>query len=74
MTDLAIDKPFPAYIVYHTMWMDTQGRLVFGPDVYKRDKELLDVLAANKAYSFPEIRDTKLAGKGDANQSLASAN
>lgn len=74
MTDLAIDKPFPAYIVYHTMWMDTQGRLVFGPDVYKRDKELLDVLAANKAYSFPEVRDTKLAGKGDANQSLASAN
>ena len=73
MTDLKIDKPFPAYIVYHTMWMDTKGKLVFGADVYKRDKELLEVLAANKAYSFPEVRDTKLAGRGDANQAYASA-
>lgn len=73
-TDIKIDKPFPAFIVYHTIWMDTNERIVYGPDVYKRDKELLEVLEAADAYRLPVTSLNKYAQKKGANRALASAN
>ncbi|MCB9991299.1 MAG: L,D-transpeptidase family protein [Rhodospirillales bacterium] len=52
--EVMADKPFPVYIIYQSIWQDDQGRLVFGPDVYKRDKALISVLANIDGYSLPE--------------------
>lgn len=43
--EVMASTPFPVYLVYQTMWLDSEGRLVYGDDVYKRDQRLLKVLA-----------------------------
>ena len=53
MTDIHIDNPFPAYIVYNTIWMDEQQELVFGYDLYGWDERLLKALAEMDGYHIP---------------------
>lgn len=39
-----LDKPYPVYIVYHTVIVDDDGRVLFLPDIYGHDKRQLAVL------------------------------
>lgn len=64
LTEVPVAKPFPVYIVYQSMWVDKDGELVYGPDVYKQDKKLLEVLAAKKAYRLPGD-DSEQVAKAD---------
>lgn len=41
---VTLKNPVPVYIGYLTAWVDTQGRLNFRKDIYKRDQELADML------------------------------
>lgn len=43
-TDRLITHRIPVYILYYTVWIDDQGRLVFGRDIYGRDKGLIRAL------------------------------
>lgn len=61
MTDISIDRPFPVYIVYQTIWQNEEGELVYGPDVYKKDQKLLRSMAQHQAYKLPERQLNELA-------------
>ncbi len=39
-SDRLITKKIPVYILYYTVWIDDRGRVVFGRDIYNRDKAL----------------------------------
>lgn len=43
-TEIEAAQKLPVYIVYQTVWQDDKGRIVYGPDVYKRDKKLIQAL------------------------------
>jgi murein L,D-transpeptidase YcbB/YkuD len=59
--DIKISQPFPVYIIYQSVWLDQNGQVVFGPDVYKRDKELVDILASIDGYQLPESAGLRYA-------------
>ena len=59
--EVAAAEPFPVYIVYQTMWLDSEGRLVYGSDVYKRDHKLIKVLAQADDFHIPESGRTRFA-------------
>lgn len=64
-TEIMASKSFPVYIVYQTMWLDGNGRLVYGPDVYRRDRDLLEVLRRMKGYRFTGTEpDQRFAAAG----------
>lgn len=62
------EKPFPVYIIYQSMWLDDNSRLVYGADVYKRDQELIEVLAKMDGYSLPS-GESRLADAGEDRES-----
>ncbi|MGB4106232.1 MAG: L,D-transpeptidase family protein [Alphaproteobacteria bacterium] len=43
-SDRLISNKIPVYILYYTAWIDDQGRVVFGRDIYGRDKILAEAL------------------------------
>lgn len=63
--EVASAEPFPVYLVYQTMWLDSDGRLVYGADVYKRDNRLIKALAQNNDYHIPESGRTRMAEAGE---------
>ncbi len=65
------DTPFPAYIIYQSIWLDGKGSLVFGPDVYKRDKELIEVLSGMDGYKLPTMSDAHYASVDESGAMLA---
>ncbi len=44
MRDVMLKKTIPVYILYQTIWGDDEGKLVYGQDVYGRDKLLMKTL------------------------------
>ena len=64
--EIAAVEPFPVYIVYQTMWLDSEGRLVYGDDVYKRDRRLIKVLAQGNDFHIPESGGTRIAATVDS--------
>lgn len=59
--EVSAAEPFPVYIVYQTMWLDDQNRLVYGPDVYKQDKRLIKVMAQADNFHIPSSQSTEMA-------------
>ena len=39
---LVLDEPIPVYLLYFTTWVDKDNILRFQPDVYKRDRDLME--------------------------------
>ena len=39
---IVLEEPIPVYILYFTTWVDQENNLRFQPDVYKRDRDLLE--------------------------------
>lgn len=52
--DLRIENTLPVYILYQTNWLNSKGKIVFGPDLYKRDKKLITALKAQGDYYIPD--------------------
>ncbi|MCB9978870.1 MAG: L,D-transpeptidase family protein [Rhodospirillales bacterium] len=52
--DIKAEKQIPVYIIYQTAWLDSRGQLVFGQDVYGRDRDLIRAL--DSADDLPVFR------------------
>ncbi len=55
------DEPFPVYIIYQSIWLDDKGRLVYGPDLYRRDRDLIAALDNINGYKLPDATDRRYA-------------
>ena len=53
-TDISIEQRMPVYVYYYTNWIDTDGKVVFGSDVYKNDTKLIKLLAENGDLYLPD--------------------
>ncbi len=42
--DLGAEQSLPVYILYHTVWLGSDGQVVYGPDLYGHDRKLLKEL------------------------------
>ena len=42
--DLYISDPIPVYLLYYTVWVNDQGGLVYGQDLYGFDDNLIKML------------------------------
>jgi L,D-transpeptidase YcbB len=50
---LWLPRPVPVHLLYQTVWREADGRMVFRPDIYERDPELL---AAIERHSTAGVR------------------
>lgn len=55
MIDIKSDMSLPAYILYQTIWLDQNGELIYGRDVYNRDQKLIKALEESNGFSFSAI-------------------
>lgn len=59
-TEIDAEVRMPVYVIHQTTWLDTKGQVVFGADIYKRDKDLIDVLKAMGGFEIPAEPATRL--------------
>ncbi len=52
--EVPVPAKFPVYVLYQTVWQDTDGNLIYGPDVYGEDKKLLKALSTINGYALPK--------------------
>lgn len=52
-TDIKIDTRVPVYVLYYTAWLDENGQVIYGPDIYKQDEKLLKMLSNLDALYIP---------------------
>lgn len=52
--DIPAEIKIPVYVIYQTIWLDSNGTLVYGDDIYGRDAALLNTL--DKANSLPYFK------------------
>lgn len=48
MVDVKTSNKIPVYLMYQTIWLDDQGKMVFGPDIYNDDEDLFEVLESHQ--------------------------
>lgn len=53
--DIMITEKIPVYMLYNTAWVGPDGQVVFGEDIYGKDRELLSILKRQKAPVSPSI-------------------
>ena len=53
VTDIRIENPIPVQVVYYTTWMDDDGNIVYGNDVYNYDEKLIAELSKLDAFRIP---------------------
>lgn len=54
MRDVKNEHPLPVYIMYQTLWLDADGRLIYGRDVYGQDQKLFGMLQKSNSIHIPE--------------------
>lgn len=59
MRDIKTDAPIPVYITYQTVWLGTDGRIVYGRDVYGQDRKLIEILQKSGSIHIPKRAETK---------------
>ena len=42
--DIMINSKIPVYTLYYTVWLGDDGRVIYGQDIYSRDRKLLRLL------------------------------
>ena len=45
MSDQYISNPIPVYLLYYTVWINDEGELVYGSDLYNYDEKLIKTLS-----------------------------
>ena len=63
-TDIETAHRIPVYVLYYTAWADENGRVVYGTDIYKQDRKLIEKLSNIDGFSLPGDNDLRLAGSG----------
>jgi murein L,D-transpeptidase YcbB/YkuD len=51
--DLFIPEPIPVYMLYYTVWINDQGDLVYGQDLYQFDENLIKMLKNIDGFFIP---------------------
>jgi L,D-transpeptidase YcbB len=54
MRDVATKESLPVFITYQTVWLDSEGRLVYGTDVYGQDAKLSKMLKKSGSVHLPQ--------------------
>lgn len=63
-SEISAEQKIPVYILYQTIWTDAEGRLVYGPDIYKQDKRMLEVMDSLDVLHIPDHDALQLASTG----------
>jgi murein L,D-transpeptidase YcbB/YkuD len=53
MRDVKSEHTTPVYITYQTIWLDSEGKLIYGKDVYGQDAKLGEILKKAKGIHIP---------------------
>lgn len=62
--DIAAERPVPVYLLYQTIWLDADGNLIYGQDIYKQDQRLLAAMKRHKSFHIPDAGSLKYASAG----------
>lgn len=62
MRDVKSEHTTPVYITYQTIWLDSEGKLIYGKDVYGQDAKLGEILKKAKGIHIPS---------GDKNEEIS---
>lgn len=54
MRDIPTKESVPVFITYQTVWLDSEGRLVYGTDVYGQDAKLSEMLKKSGSVHLPQ--------------------
>lgn len=54
MRDVPTEQKMPVYITYQTIWLDSEGRLIYGRDVYGQDDKLYSLLKSSGGTHIPQ--------------------
>ncbi|MCC7305467.1 MAG: L,D-transpeptidase family protein [Alphaproteobacteria bacterium] len=66
--DVMLSKTLPVYIVYYTMWVDANGNVTYGNDIYNLDKVLVGQIEKVDGFSFPGHNDRVMPIQGDTSR------
>lgn len=55
--NMGVDSPIPVHILYYTTWIDSDGQVVYGHDIYDYDRKLIEALAAQNAFMIPGMQN-----------------
>ena len=69
-TEKYTPQSIPVYVLYYTAWVDQQGRVVYGTDIYKQDKRLIEKLANLDGFAIPGHTIDRVAISGRAQVAL----
>lgn len=59
MRDVKSEHTTPVYITYQTIWLDSEGKLIYGRDVYGQDAALGEILKKAKGIHIPSGSENK---------------
>lgn len=62
--DITAERPVPVYLLYQTIWLDADGNLIHGQDIYKQDQRLLAAMKRHKSFHIPDPGRLKYAAAG----------
>ena len=54
MRDIPTKESLPVFVTYQTVWLDSEGRLVYGTDVYGQDAKLAEMLKKSGSVHLPQ--------------------
>lgn len=57
--EFAAEQKIPVYIVYQTMWLNAGGGLVYGEDLYNRDRQLIEELKRSGYLWIPDYEQSQ---------------
>lgn len=63
-TEVDVRETIPVYILYYTVWMDTDGRVVYGHDIYNEDSKLIKKLANIDGFHVPVHNEAVITVSG----------
>ncbi len=58
--DISIDTPIPVYMLYYTVWINQNGDLVYGNDLYGHDENLIKMLSELDGIFIP-VNNTEMS-------------
>lgn len=60
-TDIDLQRSIPVSILYYTVWLDGNGQVVYGNDIYGKDAKLMELLS-NIDGTFIPVHNKRYAG------------
>ena len=55
MRDIVAANKFPVFLIYQSIWLDDRGDLIFSPDIYDWDAQLVNALKTHKEIALPQV-------------------